>query len=51
MATNHLDFKGLGSQISDPILNPDFLQTNRFSTIQNLEQYGFQICFLKYVVE
>ena len=33
----------LGFRISDPIQNPDHLQTNLFLTIQNLDKVGFQI--------
>ena len=32
-----LDFKWLGFQISDPILNPDHLQPNLFLAIQSLD--------------
>ena len=35
MAAFFPDFKWLGFQISDPIKNPDHLQPNLFSTIQN----------------
>ena len=35
MAAIYPDFKWLGFQISDPILNLDHLQTNLFLTIQN----------------
>ena len=37
------DFEWLGFQISDPIQNPEHLQPNIFSTIQNPDLYGFQI--------
>ena len=35
MAPICTDFKWLGFQISDPIQNPDHLQPNLFSVIQN----------------
>ena len=33
----------VGFRISDPIPNPDHLQTNLFLTIQNPDKVGFQI--------
>ena len=43
MAAISLDFKWMGFRISDPIWNPDYLQTNLFWTIQNPDLVGFQI--------
>ena len=37
------DFKWLGDPISDPIWNPDHLQSNLFLTIWNPDYPGFQI--------
>ena len=38
-----LDFKWLGFGISDPIQNPDHLQTNLLPMIKNKDKSGFQI--------